>query len=133
MQTVDRRRARSAVGLAVASGRLPRANTQPCTDCKGVASEYDHYLGYEREHWLSVEPVCRLCHRHRTASVRHAGPIPKTEPVGISQIDVICSVTGLTRSYVVDALIAHALKNPPMWIQAAMEESKGRQAAEAVA
>ena len=55
-----------AVYRAVRDGRLPKANSQRCVDCGGKAVHYDHYAGYEREHWLSVDPVCYMCHAART-------------------------------------------------------------------
>ena len=68
--------ARRAVGVAVRFGRLPRANDRPCVDCGHVwrdgerRHEYDHYLGYEIEHRLAVEPVCTTCHADREKARR---------------------------------------------------------------
>jgi hypothetical protein len=28
----------------------------------GRRHEYHHHLGYLKEHWLSVEPLCARCH-----------------------------------------------------------------------
>jgi hypothetical protein len=56
-------RAHAAVGQAIREGKLPHPTTLRCVDCGAVATSYDHYLGYAREHWLDVEPVC---HRHNT-------------------------------------------------------------------
>ena|SRR5579863_9599822 len=47
------------------TGRTPKASQLNCTDCGKPACEYDHYLGYAKEHWLDVEPVCRSCHHKR--------------------------------------------------------------------
>jgi len=47
------------------SGRIPHPKTLSCTDCQEEAKEYDHYLGYEPEHWGHVQPVCRSCHHKR--------------------------------------------------------------------
>jgi len=55
--------ARQAVGVAVFSGKLPRVKTLVCRACGGNASEYHHYLGYAKEHWLDVIPYCTLCHK----------------------------------------------------------------------
>lgn len=67
-------RARSAVSYAVRMGRLPRASAVLCTDCGHLGSdrrhEYDHYLGYEPEHHLHVEPVCTTCHADRERARR---------------------------------------------------------------
>lgn len=61
----ERIAARSAVAGAVRTGVLARAATQSCFDCGGPAAQHDHYLGYGREHWLDVQPVCRRCHGAR--------------------------------------------------------------------
>jgi hypothetical protein len=65
-------KARSAVSAAVRFQRLPHPNSVPCMDCGHEASadeprrhEYDHYLGYEPEHHLDVQPVCTICHATR--------------------------------------------------------------------
>lgn len=70
---LGKERARSCVNVAVRYGRLPRANSLPCTDCRHVwragelRHEYDHYKGYEAENWLAVQAVCTPCHRLREA------------------------------------------------------------------
>lgn len=66
----ERRSARIAVATAVAGGRLAPALSRPCRDCGGPAREYDHYLGYDKEHWLDVEAVCRRCHWEREKARR---------------------------------------------------------------
>ena len=71
----DRASARLAVTRAVSGGRLPRASSCKCFDCGGPAKEYDHYLGYEREYWLTVQPVCKVCHSKRGKRPRSDSPI----------------------------------------------------------
>lgn len=67
----DRMQARQRINVEVRTGRRPRPNTLPCTDCGHVWSagerrhEYDHYLGYAAEHHDDVEPVCTICHSRR--------------------------------------------------------------------
>jgi hypothetical protein len=58
-------RARWATKQAWRTNKIPHPKTLLCSDCGGPAVEYDHYLGYEREHWLDVQPVCRRCHHQR--------------------------------------------------------------------
>lgn len=58
----DKRHAHSAVSRAVKRGKLPAANTQKCHYCPGIAKEYHHHNGYDKEHWLDVLPVCKKCH-----------------------------------------------------------------------
>lgn len=58
-----RQKARDAVMIAVRSRRIPRPDELSCTGCGKPGQQYHHYLGYEREHWLDVIPVCRRCHR----------------------------------------------------------------------
>jgi hypothetical protein len=55
--------ARAYVNRQIRDGKLPRASTKPCVRCGKRAREYHHHLGYEREHWLDVTPVCSVCHR----------------------------------------------------------------------
>jgi len=43
-------------------GDIAKARELQCVDCSKQALDYDHYLGYEPQHWLDVEPVCRSCH-----------------------------------------------------------------------
>lgn len=61
----ERQRARQQVSDAVKRGALPAPRSLPCVDCGKGAEEYDHYLGYEREHFLHVQPVCIACHNKR--------------------------------------------------------------------
>ena len=69
MRPIEQRRmmacARRAVYVAVRYGRLPRVKSVKCVDCGDPAAEYDHFLGYAKEHRLNVEPVCLSCHRKR--------------------------------------------------------------------
>lgn len=58
----EKNHARQAVAYAVKRHQMPPARTLTCTDCGQPAVEYDHYLGYAREHRLDVQPVCLACH-----------------------------------------------------------------------
>lgn len=60
-----KRLAYTAVHEAVVTGKLQRASDLACADCGGAARDYDHFNGYDRENWLTVEPVCRSCHMKR--------------------------------------------------------------------
>ena len=55
-------KAKTAVLIAVRAGRIPAANSLKCTECGEQAQHYHHHLGYEKEHWFSVVPVCIKCH-----------------------------------------------------------------------
>ncbi len=44
------------------NGRLPSPDTLFCEICRRPAQEYHHHLGYNKEHWLDVVPLCRPCH-----------------------------------------------------------------------
>lgn len=61
----ENKRARGAVYVEVRAGRLLRPDRRSCADCGSAASEYDHYLGYDRFHWLDVEAVCKGCNATR--------------------------------------------------------------------
>ncbi len=74
----DKRQARRRVNYLVEQGRIPRPDDLPCLDCGDeiftlrYPHEYDHHLGYSAEHQLSVEAVCRKCHRNREDARRGA-------------------------------------------------------------
>jgi hypothetical protein len=68
----DRFRAREAVADAIKHGKLLPVKFMICSHCKHRRAEhYHHHKGYDREHWLDVEPVCHICHTsiHRINSV----------------------------------------------------------------
>ena len=55
---MSRIEASNAVGRAIRRGALADPKTLLCLDCGVPAQVYDHYLGYDPEHWLDVQPVC---------------------------------------------------------------------------
>jgi hypothetical protein len=55
-------RARNSIAVAVYRGKMKPASDLFCVQCGNPAQEYHHHLGYEREHWHDVIPVCRECH-----------------------------------------------------------------------
>lgn len=65
----DKQQARNRVNREVRKGKLPHAQTVPCTDCGHIGSdrlhEYDHHLGYAAINHLAVECVCVPCHNKR--------------------------------------------------------------------
>jgi hypothetical protein len=67
----DKMQARHRINVEVRTGRRPRANSLPCTDCghRWTPGEshhhYDHYKGYSAEHHYDVQPVCAKCHARR--------------------------------------------------------------------
>ena len=67
----DQVQARQRINVEVRSGRRPRPNALPCTDCGHVwkpgerRHEYDHHHGYGADHHYCVEPVCTTCHAAR--------------------------------------------------------------------
>ena len=64
----ERWRARGRVSYAVRVGNIPPARDLLCVDCGGQAAEYDHHLGYDPAHVLSVLPVCTVCHGRRKSA-----------------------------------------------------------------
>lgn len=60
--------ARICVREEIRKGNMPPAKLLQCFDCGKPANEYDHHLGYNEAHWLSVQPVCYSCHKHRTVA-----------------------------------------------------------------
>lgn len=63
---IQKKLARYAVYNATRKGMIQKASDFSCTDCGVTANEYDHYLGYDENHWFDVEPVCFICHNKRT-------------------------------------------------------------------
>ena len=60
--------ARKAVFDAIAAGSLVRPDR--CSDCgKECKPDGHHHLGYEQENWLSVQWLCRTCHRKADAKL----------------------------------------------------------------
>ena len=58
-----RHKAAMAVNKAVKTGVLPHISSWPCLSCGEPAEHYHHWIGYEKEHWLHVIPVCASCHK----------------------------------------------------------------------
>lgn len=58
----ERYKAKIAVNNAIKAGRITPVYTEQCYYCGITAEQYHHHLGYLREHWLDVLPVCRTCH-----------------------------------------------------------------------
>jgi hypothetical protein len=67
----DKIAARYLVRVAVNLGIIDPVLTRKCVDCGGQSTEYDHHMGYDREHWLVVEPVCKSCHNVRGILRKH--------------------------------------------------------------
>ena len=59
----ERVKSREAVKGAVKAGVLPKISTLSCAGpgCSAVAQSYHHW-SYEQCNWLSVIPLCSLCH-----------------------------------------------------------------------
>lgn len=53
----------NAVSNAISEGKLSSPDSYECVHCHQKAKEYHHYLGYEKEHWLDIQPVCIPCHK----------------------------------------------------------------------
>lgn len=60
-----KRKAQSCIHSVVSDGKIPPAKDLICKECGNSAKEYHHHLGYEREHWMDVIPLCKKCHRDR--------------------------------------------------------------------
>ena len=67
----DKLQARSRINHDVELGIIPNPNEMRCTDCGHLGRdrrhEYDHFLGYAKEHHYDVEVVCSRCHSRRAA------------------------------------------------------------------
>jgi hypothetical protein len=55
-------KARGAISSAVSAGKLPRVSSLICVFCTNKAENYHHH-SYDEQYYLSVIPVCELCHK----------------------------------------------------------------------
>lgn len=56
-------KAGKAVEYAIRQGHLLHPSDCLCAICSSRNAEhYHHYMGYEKDHWLDVMPVCISCH-----------------------------------------------------------------------
>ena len=67
-----RENARKTISSMVRRGDLPKADSVNCVDCghigTGRVHDWDHYKGYDPQHFTDVEAVCRPCHVKREES-----------------------------------------------------------------
>lgn len=61
-RVTDQNRARKAVAAAIKRGDLPPLAEQKCANCDQTAQSYHHTHGYDKEHELTVTPLCNSCH-----------------------------------------------------------------------
>lgn len=55
--------ARTYLNKRIYRGQFPPARNFECKICGGQATEYHHYMGYKRENWMNVLPLCKSCHQ----------------------------------------------------------------------
>lgn len=53
----------SKVSQAIKKGELKKLSDCKCVECGNGATEYHHYIGYQKKNWLDVVPVCKPCHK----------------------------------------------------------------------
>lgn len=82
-----KKRANHAIAIALNQGKLTRPLS--CEQCSGTTPngviQAHHHLGYDREHWLTVQWLCARCHsaahgledRKRAAAARNAALTPE--------------------------------------------------------
>ena len=67
----DKKQARHRVNCLVRTGKIPKPNDIPCSDCGHVHTkgerrhEYDHHQGYATGKHTVVIPLCSKCHHER--------------------------------------------------------------------
>ena len=59
----DKLKAQHTINHLIERGKLPKASTKRCHYCNKTASQYHHYLGYDKIHWFNVIPICAKCHK----------------------------------------------------------------------
>lgn len=62
--------AQHAVYYAVQTGKLPNLAALKCEICGGKPLHYHHYMGYDKEHRLDVQPLCCICHKAAHAEMK---------------------------------------------------------------
>lgn len=87
------RDARRAVATAIRTGDLER---QPCLVC-GQPGEAHHHLGYEPEHWLDVEWLCRTHHKARHFALTRQWSAIRAEKTGGFTLKELRLARGLTQ------------------------------------
>lgn len=55
-------KARNAVRQKINTGKMNYARMLACAFCGKQASSWHHHLGYKKQHWLDVIPLCKICH-----------------------------------------------------------------------
>ena len=56
--------AKRYINQRVRRGLMPRIETLRCNSCNNQAQARHHYLGYKKENWLDVIPLCIPCHKN---------------------------------------------------------------------
>ena len=57
-------KARQFLHDEIKAGRIQKANSFICSNCKiKQAEQYHHHKGYAKENWLDVVPLCIKCHK----------------------------------------------------------------------
>lgn len=56
-------RARAVINKAIVKKRIPAPSSLSCKKCHNQAEHYHHHMGYSKQYWLDVIPLCRPCHR----------------------------------------------------------------------
>lgn len=57
-------KARKRITYLVNKGKIPNIKTQICLGCGEKAESYHHYLGYNKENWNDIVPLCYKCHNN---------------------------------------------------------------------
>lgn len=56
-----RKRARAKVNYEIWAGKITKPKNCEVCGSNGLMTAH-HYLGYERDHWLDIQWLCRECH-----------------------------------------------------------------------
>jgi hypothetical protein len=128
-----------AVRQAVASGQLPKQNTQACVDCGNTAQDYDHRWGYEVGLELAVEARCRKCHIKRHRAEGTFGGYRPRPVVAIESGRIYDSIFGaaqandVTRNHIYSALKRGRVIAGQHWMRADKKPSQSVKSAGAIA
>ena len=122
----ERTRARREVFKAVRLGTLPAPTSLACTDCHSKASEYDHWLGYDLDHQLDVQPVCKTCHEKRGKNLRSDNiqivhQITAESGISFNVVRVAVKDYRATPAELIPFFIAHQLTPRPIYCASCLQ------------
>ena len=79
----NKKKARSAVAIAVRNGTMEKVKHFQCSRCEAQASHW-HHLSYEPDQWLEVIPLCYRCHKKLHGVCKKENEFMKTDKKNVN-------------------------------------------------